>query len=110
MYTFIMSTSDQNDAKHGIKVLDRVQTKEPSMYKVILLNDDYTPMDFVTTVLQKFFNKGREDAEKVMMQVHQEGRGIAGVYNHETAETKVHLVNTFSDQQKHPLQCIMEKD
>lgn len=105
-----MSTSDQNDAKHGIKVLDRVQTKEPPLFKVVLLNDDYTPMDFVTQILQKFFNKSREDAEKVMMQVHQDGRGIAGVYTHETAETKVHLVNTYSDQQKHPLQCIMEKD
>lgn len=110
MYTFVMSTSDSSDAKHGTKVLERVQAKEPPMYKVILLNDDYTPMDFVTQVLQKFFNKSRDEAEKVMMQVHQQGRGIAGVYNHETAETKVHVVNTFSDQQKHPLQCIMEKD
>lgn len=80
------------------------------MFKVILLNDDYTPMDFVTLVLKKFFNKDSAEADKIMMQVHHEGRGIAGVFNHETAETKVHLVNTYSDQQKHPLQCIMEKD
>lgn len=105
-----MSAQNNDDSKQGIKVLERVQTKEPPMYKVVLLNDDYTPMEFVTHILQKFFNKSTAEAEKVMMQVHHEGRGIAGVYNHETAETKVHLVNTYSDQQKHPLQCIMEKD
>jgi ATP-dependent Clp protease adaptor protein ClpS len=102
--------SSENDTKHGIKILDRTQTKEPVNYLVILLNDDYTPMDFVTHILQKFFHKSREEAETVMMQVHQQGRGIAGIYNYETAETKVHLVNTYSDQQKHALQCIMEKE
>lgn len=105
-----MSAQNNEDTKHGIKVLDRVKTQEPPMFKVILLNDDYTPMDFVTLVLKKFFNKDSAEADKIMMQVHHEGRGIAGVFNHETAETKVHLVNTYSDQQKHPLQCIMEKD
>lgn len=105
-----MSNAKNNDSKQGVKVLDRIQAKEPPLFKVVLLNDDYTPMDFVTQVLQKFFNKSRDEAEKIMTQVHHEGRGIAGVYNHETAETKVHLVNTFSDQQKHPLQCIMEKN
>lgn len=102
--------SSDTDSKHGLKTLDRTQTQEPKSYKVVLLNDDYTPMDFVTHILQKFFHKNKEEAEKVMMQVHHEGRGIAGIYNYETAETKVHLVNTYSDQQKHPLQCIMEQE
>lgn len=102
--------SENNQSQHGTKVLERTKTKEPSFYKVILLNDDYTPMDFVTHILQKFFNKAKEEAEKIMLQVHKEGRGIAGTFNFETAETKMHLVNTYSQQQKHPLQCIMEKD
>lgn len=102
--------SQKTDSQHGTKVLERVKTQEPSFYKVILLNDDYTPMDFVTHILQKFFAKSREEAEKIMLQVHKEGRGIAGSYNYETAETKMHLVNTYAHQQKHPLQCIIEKD
>jgi len=104
-----MSDSSQNVSKGGVKVLERTQTKEPSFYKVLLLNDDYTPMDFVTHVLQKFFSKSREEAEHIMLQVHKEGRGIAGVFNYETAETKMHLVNTYSDQHRHPLQCTIEK-
>jgi ATP-dependent Clp protease adaptor protein ClpS len=104
----------QNDSKEGIQVLDRPSTKpkvkEPPFYKVILLNDDYTPMDFVTHVLQKFFNKTRPESEIIMLQVHEQGRGVAGLFNYETAETKMHLVNTYSDQQKHPLQCIIEKE
>lgn len=104
-----MSNSPRNDSKEGIKVLEKPQTKEPSFYKVLLLNDDYTPMDFVTHVLQKFFAKTKDEAEIIMLQVHKEGRGLAGVYNFETAETKMHLVNTYSDQQRHPLHCTMEK-
>lgn len=105
-----MSDSSQNpDSKHGLQVLEKPKTKEPSFYKVILLNDDYTPMEFVTHVLQKFFGKSKEDAENIMLQVHKEGRGIAGLFNFETAETKMHLVNTYSNQQRHPLHCIMEK-
>ena len=104
-----MSDSHKSGSKEGVRVLEKPQTKEPAFYKVILLNDDYTPMDFVTQVLQKFFSKSREDAEIIMLQVHKEGRGVAGLYNFETAETKMHLVNTFSDQQRHPLHCIIEK-
>ncbi len=101
--------SDKTDSQDGTKVLERVKTQEPSSYKVILLNDDYTPMDFVTHILQKFFNKTREEAENIMLQVHKEGRGLAGLFSFETAETKMHMVNTYSTQQKHPLQCIIEK-
>lgn len=106
--------SRNGDSKEGVKVLDRPKTKhkvaEPPFYKVILLNDDYTPMDFVTHVLQKFFGKSKAEADHIMLQVHNQGRGVAGIYNYETAETKMHLVNTYSDQQRHPLQCIIEKD
>jgi ATP-dependent Clp protease adaptor protein ClpS len=104
----------KGNPKDGVQVLDRPATKpkikEPSFYKVILLNDDYTPMEFVTLVLKKFFGKSKEQAEIIMLQVHKEGRGVAGLFTFEVAETKMHLVNTYSDQQNHPLQCIMEKD
>ena len=107
-------SNKKHETKEGVQVLDRPATKtkvtEPPFYKVILLNDDYTPMDFVTHVLQKFFNKDKAAADIIMLQVHKQGRGIAGIFNFETAETKMHLVNTYSDQQQHPLQCIMEKD
>jgi len=104
-----MSDDTRNDNKEGIKVLERPQVKEPPLYNVILLNDDYTPMDFVTHVLEKFFSKSKPEAEIIMLQVHKEGRGLAGIYTFETAETKMHLVNTYSNQQRHPLQCIIEK-
>ncbi len=104
-----MDDTRKSDSKEGVKVLEKPQTKEPSFYNVILLNDDYTPMDFVTHVLQKFFSKSKEEAENIMLQVHKEGRGLAGVFNFETAETKMHQVNTYSDQQRHPLHCIIEK-
>ncbi len=99
---------DQNQT--GTQVLDRVKTQEPSLYKVLLLNDDYTPMDFVTHILQKFFQKTKEESENIMLQVHKEGRGIAGVFNFETAETKMHIVNTYAQQNKHPLQSTIEKE
>lgn len=82
---------------------------EPSFYKVILLNDDFTPMDFVVHVLQKFFNKNIEDATRIMMQVHQQGSGVAGIFSHEIAETKVYIVNDYARKSKHPLKCTLEK-
>ena len=100
----------QDDNQSSTQVLDRVKTQEPSLYKVLLLNDDYTPMDFVTHILQKFFQKTKEEAENIMLQVHKEGRGLAGVFNFETAETKMHIVNTYAQQNKHPLQSIIEKE
>lgn len=85
------------------------ELKEPPFYKVVLLNDDFTPMDFVVHILQKFFLKNLEDASRIMMQVHQHGSGVAGIYSHEIAETKVYVVNDYARKNKHPLKCVMEK-
>lgn len=85
-------------------------TKRPPLYKVILLNDDFTPMEFVVLVLKRFFSKSQAEAEKIMLEVHNHGSGIAGVFTFEVAETKVFVVNEFSRRQKHPLKCIMEKE
>lgn len=88
----------------------RPKVTRPSMYKVILLNDDYTPMDFVILVLRRFFHKTDPEATAVMLAVHNQGAGLAGVYTYEIAETKVQQVNSFSYQHRHPLKCIMEKE
>ncbi len=87
----------------------RTQTKRPSLYRVLLLNDDYTPMEFVIHVLERFFNKSAEDATEIMLHVHHNGVGECGVFTYEVAETKVMLVMDFARQHSHPLQCIMEK-
>jgi ATP-dependent Clp protease adaptor protein ClpS len=81
----------------------------PPMYQVVLLNDDYTPMEFVVIVLQKFFSMTREKATQVMFAVHREGRGVCGVYPRDLAATKVEQVSSFSRQHQHPLQCVMEE-
>jgi ATP-dependent Clp protease adaptor protein ClpS len=85
------------------------QTKRPSLYRVLLLNDDYTPMEFVVHVLERFFNKDHESAYRIMMHVHKHGIGECGVYTYEVAETKVTQVMDFSKKHQHPLQCVMEK-
>ena len=85
------------------------QTKRPSLYRVLLLNDDYTPMEFVVHVLERFFNKDQEAAHRIMMHVHQHGIGECGVYTYEVAETKVTQVMDFARKHQHPLQCVMEK-
>jgi ATP-dependent Clp protease adaptor protein ClpS len=92
--------------------LTRTETKteKPSLYKVLLLNDDYTPMEFVIHVLERFFGKGREEATRIMLHVHQKGVGICGVYTFEVAETKVTQVMDFARGNQHPLQCTMEKE
>ncbi len=81
----------------------------PSMYKVLLLNDDYTPMEFVVDVIQRFFNKSREQATQIMLKVHTEGVGVCGVYPHGIAETKVNQVRNYAEEHQHPLQCTMEQ-
>jgi len=81
----------------------------PPMYQVVLLNDDYTPMEFVVIVLQKFFGKGREQATQIMLKVHREGKGVCGVYPKDIASTKVEMVSSFARQHQHPLQCVMEE-
>ena len=98
------------DGKTGLVTKTRPKTKKPSLYKVLLLNDDYTPMEFVVLVLEKYFNKGREEATRIMLLVHHKGVGVCGVYTYEVAETKVTQVMDFSRQHGHPLQCTMEKE
>jgi ATP-dependent Clp protease adaptor protein ClpS len=95
----------------GTAVITRpkTQTKRPSMYRVLLLNDDYTPMEFVVVVLRKYFNKGPDDATRIMLHVHHHGVGECGVFTYEVAETKVTQVMDFARKHQHPLQCIMEK-
>lgn len=88
----------------------REQLKQPEQWRVLLLNDDYTPMEFVVHVLERFFNKGREEATRIMLHVHQRGIGVCGVYTYEVAETKVTQVMDFARQHQHPLQCTMEKE
>lgn len=88
----------------------RAKTQRPSLYKVLLLNDDYTPMEFVVHVLERFFGKSREDATRIMLHVHQKGVGVCGVYTFEVAETKVAQVIEFARQSQHPLQCTMERE
>ena len=98
----------------GVDLLDKEETKNrivpPSKYKVVYHNDDYTPMEFVIYVLQRFFSKSAEDATKIMLHVHQNGVGICGVFTYEVAETKVTQVMDMARQHDHPLQCTMEKD
>ncbi len=93
----------------GVATRTRTRTKTPSPYKVLMLNDDYTPMEFVVLVLQRFFKMGIEDATRVMLQVHQRGVGVCGVFTYEVAETKVSQVIDFARENQHPLQCTLEK-
>ena len=101
---------EEGEGRTGLVTKSRPKTKKPSLYKVLLLNDDYTPMEFVVHVLEKYFNKGREDATRIMLHVHHKGVGICGVYTYEVAETKVTQVIDFARQHGHPLQCTMEKE
>ena len=93
----------------GVATRTRTRTKKPSLYKVLMLNDDYTPMEFVVLCLQRFFRMGIEDATRVMLHVHQKGVGVCGVFSHEVAETKATQVVDFARQHQHPLQCTIEK-
>ncbi len=109
-----MSADDDNikqgdTPEHGVAVKTRVNTKKPSMYKVLMLNDDYTPMEFVIDVLEIFYNKAHEEATQIMLHVHQKGVGTCGVYTYEIAETKVNQTMDLAQQHQHPLQCTIEK-
>lgn len=84
--------------------------QQPLLYKVILLNDDYTPMEFVVVILERFFYKNREEATRIMLHVHQKGVGVCGVYSREIAETKVRQVFAFAQEHRHPLQCTLEPE
>jgi ATP-dependent Clp protease adaptor protein ClpS len=108
-----MSDENHNDGggtATGVVVKTRPKVKKPSMYKVLMLNDDYTPMEFVVHVLEHFFHKNREEATEIMLHVHRRGIGICGVYTYEVAETKVAQVVDFARKHEHPLQLTLEKD
>ena len=108
-----MSEQDKNDLHrvgHDLAVAEaRPKLKRPSLYRVILINDDYTPMEFVVEVLESIFSMARPKATRVMLEVHTKGKGICGVYNFEIAETKVAQVMSIAQQQQHPLLCTMEE-
>ena len=93
----------------GVATKTRAKPKKPSQFKVLMLNDDYTPMEFVVIVLKRFFNMNLEQATRVMLHVHQRGVGICGIFPYEIAETKVNQVMDFAKQNQHPLQCTLEK-
>lgn len=101
-----MTTRDHGDV---VLEAEKSKLKPPPMFKVILLNDDFTPMDFVVAVLQTFFSMNREQAMQIMLQVHMDGAGVCGVYPNDVAITKVEQVVTFARQQQHPLKCVMEE-
>lgn len=94
----------------GVLTRTRPKPKKPSMYRVLLLNDDFTPMEFVVHILEKFFGKNREEATEIMLHVHRRGVGVCGAYTYEVAETKVNLVMDYARKNEHPLQCTMEKE
>jgi ATP-dependent Clp protease adaptor protein ClpS len=94
----------------GLALKTRPKTKRPSMYKVLMLNDDYTPMEFVIYALQRFFSMSADKATQIMLHVHQRGVGVCGVYTYEVAETKVTQVMDLAKENQHPLQCTIEKD
>lgn len=89
---------------------EKTKLAPPPMYKVLLLNDDYTPMDFVVAVLQRFFSKNREQATRIMLKVHNEGRGLCGIYPRDIAATKVEQVAAYARENQHPLVCVMEEN
>ena len=99
-----------NDLDKGVLLETKPKTKKPSMYNVLLLNDDYTPMEFVIEVLEKFFQKNREEATQIMLHVHQRGVGVCGVYAYDLAETKAMQVMNYARKYEHPLQVQLEKE
>ena len=104
------SDEDGGDTGTGTITRTRTKTKKPSMYKVLLLNDDYTPMEFVVHVLERFFGLNHAQAFEIMLTVHKKGIAVVGVFSHEIAETKVAQVMDFARRHQHPLQCTMEKE
>lgn len=111
----IVKSSEKTNTQHPDSSVQTIvepkeQTKLPSLYKVILVNDDYTPMEFVVSILIKFFRKTEPEATDIMLQVHQKGKGVAGIYPYELAETKVFQVQNYARLREYPLKCTMEKE
>ena len=107
---WMMSDKSDEDGDASILVQTRPKTNRPPMYKVLLLNDDYTPMEFGVHVLESFFSKSHEEATRIMLHVHQKGVGVCGVYTYEVAETKVNQTMDLAQQHQHPLQCTIENE
>ena len=105
-----MSNQEEHRGDEGLALKEaRPELKEPSMYKVVLLNDDYTPMEFVVTLLEKLFGLDREKATRVMLMIHTQGKGVCGVFTYEIAETKVAQVGSYAQQHQHPLLSTLEE-
>lgn len=100
----------EKERQNGLLLKTRPKTKKPSLYKVLILNDDYTPMEFVIHILERFFNKNKQEATDIMLHVHRRGVGLCGVFTYEVAETKVNQVMDFARANEQPLQCTMEKE
>ncbi|MGR3637919.1 MAG: ATP-dependent Clp protease adapter ClpS [Shimia sp.] len=109
-FNLVMSNDKDDDGDVGVAVKTRAKTKRPPMYKVLLLNDDYTPMEFVVHILERFFGMTHAQAFEIMLTVHKKGVAVVGVFSHEVAETKVTQVMDFALRHQHPLQCTMEKE
>ncbi len=104
-----MADKQRTERESGLAVQDaRPKVKKPPLYKVVMLNDDYTPMEFVVHVLETFFSLDRNAATRIMLEVHTRGKGICGVFTHEIAETKAAQVNTYARENQHPLLCTLE--
>ncbi len=100
----------ERERQNGLLLKTKPKTKKPSLYKVLILNDDYTPMEFVVHILERFFNKNKQEATDIMLHVHRRGVGLCGVFTYEVAETKVNQVMDFARANEQPLQCTMEKE
>lgn len=107
----VSQESDKDVGPGPLSVVEksRTETRPPRRYSVFLLNDDYTPMEFVVEVLQRFFSLGRDKATQIMLHVHTRGKGVCGIFTREIAETKVNQVNDYSREHQHPLMCSMEE-
>lgn len=101
---------NRQDEEGGVATLAKPKVKQPSMYQVVMLNDDYTTMDFVIHVLQKFFHKTFDQANRIMLNIHQKGKDVCGLYPYDVAATKIMQVNDYSRKNEMPLKCIMEKN
>lgn len=104
-----IDTTDESTTVSVTEATAKPTVRVPPLYRVLLMNDDFTPMDFVIHVLQKFFSKPVDEATRITLEVHHKGAGTCGVFSHEIAETKVHIVNTYAKQNRFPLKCTMEK-
>ena len=103
-------SNNNNDIDKGVLLEAKPKTKKPSVYNVLLLNDDYTPMEFVVLVLESIFNKKQEEATQIMLHVHKNGIGVCGTFTYEVAESKCKTVIEFAKKHEHPLQCTIEKN